>query len=90
MKRILAFTLALLVCVLLLASCKEQEDSWRFLVVEGSELTTGDFNVIVDSRSGVEYIVKGTEIEPLIDSYGQPMIYSAFDAREDRADGQMD
>jgi len=89
MKRILAFTLALLACVLLLASCKEQEDSGRFLVVEGSELTTGEFSVIVDSRSGVEYIVRGNEVEPLIDSYGQPMIYSAFDARED-SNGRMD
>lgn len=86
MKRLLAFALALLACVLLLASCKKQEDSGRFLVADEG-LT---YSIIVDTRSGVEYIVKGTDIEPLIDSYGNPMIYSAFDAREDRADGQMD
>ena len=86
MKRFLAFALALLACVLLLTSCKKREDSGRFLVADEG-LT---YSIIVDTRSGVEYIVKGTEIEPLIDSYGQPMIYSAFDAREDRANGQMD
>ena len=86
MKRLLAFAIALLACVLLLTSCKEQEDSGRFLTIDEG-LT---YSVIVDSRSGVEYIVKGTEIEPLIDSYGNPMIYSAFDARENRSDGQMD
>ena len=86
MKRILAFALALLACVVLLASCKEQEDSGRFLTVDYGL----SYTVIVDTRSGVEYFVRGTEVEPLIDSYGQPMIYSAFDAREDRIDGQMD
>lgn len=86
MKRILAFTLALLACVLLLASCKEQEDSGRFLTIDEG-LT---YSVIVDCDSGVEYLVRVYDIEPLIDSYGNPLIYSAFDAREDRAIGQMD
>lgn len=86
MKRLLAFAIALLACVLLLTSCKKQEDSGRFLTIDEG-LT---YSVIVDCDSGVEYLVRGQDIEPLIDSYGNPMIYSAFDAREDRANGQMD
>lgn len=83
MKRLLAFALALLACVLLLTSCKKQEDSGRFLTIDEG-LT---YSVIVDCDSGVEYLVRGQGIEPLIDSYGNPLIYSAFDAREDRANG---
>ena len=43
------------------------------------------YRVIVDQRTGVEYIrdVRGG-ICALIDSYGNPVLYPGFDAREDR------
>lgn len=43
------------------------------------------YRIIVDQRTGVEYIrdARGG-ICVLIDSYGNPVLYPGFDAREDR------
>lgn len=43
------------------------------------------YRVIVDQRTGVEYIwTPRGGICALIDSYGNPVLYPAYDAREDR------
>lgn len=43
------------------------------------------YRVIVDMRTGVEYIwTPRGGICALLDSYGNPVLYPAFDAREDR------
>lgn len=78
MKRIITFFLCVLFAFAL-TGCGDGQES-RFKLIE-----VGDwYNVYVDLETGVEYIRRGSDIEPLIDSYGRPYIYPAFDSREDR------
>ena len=79
MKRIITILLALVMAVLL-CGCGDTAHSDRMMLI-----ATNDAGAIyVDQETGVEYIKSGTEIEMLVDSYGNPYIYPAFDAREDR------
>jgi hypothetical protein len=38
----------------------------------------------VDTQTGVEYVSRGNTLAPLFNSYGAPLVFSGFDAREDR------
>ena len=42
-----------------------------------------NFWVYVDMETGVEWVWSKGSFRPVIDSYGNPYIYPAFDARED-------
>lgn len=78
MKKLIAI---LLLLALLLCGCGDRKDS-RFKLIDYG----GWYKVYVDLETGVEYIRReaGGGIEPLLDSYGRPYIYPAFDSREDR------
>ena len=84
--RAAALVLLLFLICALLCSCAEGNiehvNRERFMLVE----TWLDCEVYVDLQTGVEYVAKGGSFSPLIDSFGQPVIFSGFDAREDRID----
>lgn len=52
----------------------------RFVKIEENKVGS----VYVDTETGVEWLWRGFTFVPIIDSYGNPYIYPAFDAREDR------
>lgn len=86
MKKAISFILSAIVCVILLTGCNENkiEDSGRFIKVDDSLY----LSVYVDTETGVEYVwAHGICFYPLIDSYGNPYLYPAFDAREDAPNG---
>jgi hypothetical protein len=77
--------LLLFLIVALLTSCAPQtvkkHNTERFMIVE----TFRDCAVYVDLQTGVEWILRGDAFAPAVDSYGRPLLWPAFDAREDRA-----
>ena len=78
----IAIAVFLIIMVILLCGCGKQKivDDDRFILVNRSL----SYEVFVDTETGVEYLrVSGGGVTPMIDSYGYPYIYPAFDARED-------
>ena len=43
-----------------------------------------DCDILVDMETGVEYCRYGYWFSVMLDSYGNPLIYPGFDAREDK------
>lgn len=84
MKKIAIALLALLLFVVLLCSCASaKHDSDRLKLVDRVD----DIYVYADMQTGVEYVFAPRGgICPLIDSYGAPLVFPGFDAREDRPD----
>lgn len=78
-KRIAALAIALALFALLLCGCGEKGNK-RFKCV----YTDAIFDIYVDTETGVEWMRSGNRVQPVIDSYGNPYVYPAFDAREDR------
>lgn len=82
--RAIATILLLLFIAALLCSCARRpvktHDTERFMLVE----LFNDCRVYVDLQTGVEWIRQGSAFAPAIDSYGRPLIWPGFDAREDR------
>ena len=76
-----AIIVAVLILCILMIPTGEPDQSTRFRTIYADDV----YIIIVDQRTGVEYIrdVRGG-ICPLIDSYGSPVLYPGFDAREDR------
>lgn len=87
MRKTIDFVLALILIALMLCSCATNECT---LDVDGHgkrfELIEADsqYSVYVDMDTGVEYVKFNTGAAAIIDSYGNPYIYPAFDAREDK------
>lgn len=90
MKKAISVILAVLVVfaiVALLTSCSRTDTD--ALDGHGKRFETiytdsrWRLDVLVDLETGVEYMRFGNRIQPVIDSYGKPYIYPAFDARED-------
>ena len=88
MKKLIAFLLFLALTATLLCGCgwnkvtamTENNDGRMMLIYND-----GFSRVFVDTETGVEYFSvarDGTCV--MIDRYGNPYIYPAFDAREDR------
>lgn len=92
MKKTIAFIIALIMVAVLLCGCGKVDTpdaghDKRFKFLNDDE-TIGNnvyLNVVVDTKTGVEYVWSARGFMcPIIDSYGNPYIYPAFDAREDR------
>lgn len=88
MKKLIAFLLLLIIAATLLCGCAKETaissegHGKRF---ERIYIHTADlFRVYVDTETGVEYVFSDGTFRPLIDSYGNPYIYPAYDAREDK------
>ena len=87
MKKTIAIILAVMTIfalIALLTSCGHADRAVeghgkRFMKIVNEEW----FDVYVDTETGVEWVRSGSKLEPVIDSYGKPYIYPAFDARED-------
>lgn len=82
-KHILIFLLVFIVVFLLLSEMSThniQEQPARFMKVADY----ADCQIYVDLQTGVEYVGRGNTLAPLFNSYGAPLIYHGFDAREDR------
>lgn len=89
MKKAIAIILAVLTIfalIALLTSCGHADTDAldghgkRFVSIESAF----GYEVYVDTETGVEWLKMGGICRPIIDSYGKPYIYPAFDAREDR------
>ena len=79
--RIIAIVLLLFFIVALLSSCGKKKLPARFMKIADYS----DCQVYVDTQTGVEYVGnRAGGISPLIDTYGAPLIFHGFDAREDR------
>ena len=78
--KVLALILLLFAIFSLLCSCGGEEKTDRFLKVADY----ADCEIYVDKLTGVEYVSRGNTLAPLFNSYGAPLIYPGFDAREDR------
>lgn len=87
MKKAISIILAVLTIfalIALLTSCGhadrvEEGHGKRFVKIVNESF----FVVYVDTETGVEWVRSGNKIQPIIDSYGKPYTYPAFDARED-------
>lgn len=88
MKKAIAIILAVLTIfalIVLLTSCGHADTDAldghgkRFVRIQNQ----GYFWVYVDTETGVEWVYANKTFAPIIDSYGKPYIYPAFDARED-------
>lgn len=87
MKKAIAIILAVMTIfalIALLTSCGHAERSTdghgkRFVKIEDNQVGS----VYVDTETGVEWLLHGHTFTPIIDSYGKPYTYPAFDARED-------
>ena len=80
--RVIAIILMLFLILVLLCSCAslvKTHDANRFMLVERFD----DCCVYVDLQTGVEWIMRGHAFAPAIDSYGRPLLWPGFDARED-------
>lgn len=83
--RVIAMILLLFLILSLLCSCGKEQLPDRFLKVADYN----DCQIYVDSQTGVEYVSRGNTLAPLFNSYGAPLVFHGFDAREDRlADGR--
>ena len=80
MKKIAIALLALLLFVVLLCSCGKKQLPDRFMKVADYN----DCQIYVDTQTGVEYVSRGNTLAPLFNSYGAPLVFPGFDAREDR------
>lgn len=78
--RIVLTILLLFFIVVLLCSCGKEKLPDRFMKVADYN----DCQIYVDLQTGVEYVSRGNTLAPLFNSYGAPLIYPGFDAREDR------
>lgn len=88
MKKLIAFLLFLALAATILCGCgwnhsisANENNDGRMLLIYND----GFSSILVDTETGVEYISRancGTCV--MVDSYGNPYIYPAFDAREDR------
>ena len=79
--RIIAIVLLLFLIVALLCSCGRKKLPDRFMKIADYR----DCRVYVDTQTGVEYVGnRAGGISPLFDTYGAPLIFHGFDAREDR------
>lgn len=88
MKKTIAFLLLLTIAATLLCGCGHADTDTldghgkRFQTIYTDQ--RWNLNVLVDMETGVEYIRFTNRIQPLIDSYGNPLLYPGFDAREDK------
>lgn len=80
MKKIAIALLALLLFVVLLCSCGKKQLPDRFMKVADYN----DCQIYVDTQTGVEYVSRGNTLAPLFSSYGSPLVFPGFDAKEDR------
>ena len=82
--RILAVSVFIILIIMFLSSCGQPDtkriEMDRFMLVE----TYDDCAIYVDTRTGVEYACYNGNLTILFDSYGRPLVWPAFDAREDR------
>lgn len=91
MKKTIAFIIALIMVALLLCGCGKVDTpdnghDKRFMFLNDDGTIDGNvyLRVVVDTKTGVEYVWSARCFMcPIIDSYGKPYIYPAFDARED-------
>lgn len=92
MKKTAIFTLALFLAAVLLCGCGKvdtpdngHDNRFMFLNDDGTIDGNVYLHVVVDTKTGVEYVWSARGFMcPIIDSYGNPYIYPAFDAREDK------
>jgi len=85
MKKLIAFLLLLIIAATLLCGCSRQTQAnglsgKRFEVIHKQDFIW----VYVDTETGVEWVWGDKTFVPIIDSYGNPYIYPAYDAREDK------
>ena len=84
--RAIVTALLIFTIVTLLSSCGQPDTKHiqmnRFMLVETYE----DSSIYVDTCTGVEYACYNGKLTLLLDSYGRPLVWPAFDAREDRLD----
>lgn len=88
MKKPIAFLLLLALVAVLLGGCGKsaldvkEHHGKRFEVVAEYD----DCKILVDTETGVEYARRlGYNcLSVLLDSYGNPLLFPGFDAREDR------
>ena len=78
--KVIALILLLFVIFSLLCSCGKEQLPDRFMKVADYN----DCQIYVDLQTGVEYVSRGNTLAPLFNSYGAPLVYHGFDAREDR------
>lgn len=83
--RVIVMVLLILGIVALLCNCCGKPDTKRvemdrFMLVEEYD----DSAIYVDTCTGVEYACYNGKLTVLFDSYGRPLVWPAFDAREDR------
>ena len=77
--RVIVMVLLIFAIVALLCSCGGEELPDRFMKVADYN----DCQIYVDTQTGVEYVSRGNTLAPLFNSYGVPLVYHGFDARED-------
>ena len=80
--RVIVMVLLIFAIVALLCSCGGEELPDRFMKVADYN----DCQIYVDTQTGVEYVSRGNTLAPLFNSYGAPLVFPGFDAREDRPD----
>ena len=80
MKKLVIALLALLLFTVLLCGCGKKQLPDRFMKVANYN----DCQIYVDTQTGVEYVSRGNTLAPLFNSYGAPLVFPGFDAREDR------
>lgn len=85
MKRIITIILALVMAVLLCGCGKsvftvQEHHGKRFERVAEYD----DCYILVDMETGVEYCRYGYWFSVMFDSYGNPLLFPGFDAREDK------
>ena len=82
--RTLVVSFFVILIVVFLSSCGSPDtkriEMDRFMLVE----TYDDCAIYVDTCTGVEYACYNGNLTILFDSYGRPLVWPAFDAREDR------
>jgi len=85
MKKLIAFLLFLALAATILCGCSRQTQANGFSGKRFEVIHKQDYIwVYVDTETGVEWVWGDKTFVPIIDSYGNPYIYPAYDAREDR------